>query len=68
MAEPAAPGEALAVTQGKFKGKPKGSWNPKKVKDKEGNDVMDMPCHIHPKKMKRAISFTQSIPHANVDS
>ena len=49
-AEPAAPGEALAVTQGKFKGKPKGSWNPKKVKDKEGNDVMDMPCHIHTKK------------------
>ena len=49
-AEPAAPGEALAVTQGKFKGNPKGSWNPKKVKDKEGNDVMDMPCHIHTKK------------------
>ena len=49
-AEPAAPGEALAVTQGKFKGKPKGSWNPKKVKDKEGNDVMDLPCHIHTKK------------------
>ena len=49
-AKPAAPGEALAVTQGKFKGKPKGSWNPKKVKDKEGNDVMDMPCHIHTKK------------------
>jgi len=45
-AEPAAPGEALAVTQGKFKGKPKGPWNPKKVKDKEGN-VMDFPCHIH---------------------
>ena len=49
-AEPAAPREALAVTQGKFKGKPKGSWNPKKVKDKEGNDVMDFPCHIHTKK------------------
>ena len=32
-AEPADPGEALAVVQGKFKGKPKGSWNPKKVKD-----------------------------------
>ena len=32
-AEPAAPGEALALTQGKFKGKPKGPWNPKKVKD-----------------------------------
>ena len=40
----------MAVTQGKFKGKPKGSWNPKKVKDKEGNDVMDLPCHIHMKK------------------
>ena len=49
-AEPAAPGEALAVTQGKLKGKPKGPWNPKKVKDKEGNDVMDLPCHIHMKK------------------
>ena len=49
-AELAAPGEALAVTKGKFKGKPKGSWNPKKVKDKKGNDVMDLPCHIHTKK------------------
>ena len=38
------------MTQGKFKGKPKGSWNPKKVKDKEGNDMMDLPCHIHTKK------------------
>ena len=37
-AGPAAPGEALAVTQGKFKGKPKGPWNPKKVKDQDGND------------------------------
>ena len=45
-AEPAAPGEALAVTQGKFKGKPKGSWNPKKVKDKEGNDVMDLSFYL----------------------
>ena len=49
-AEPAAPGEALALNQGKFKGKPNGPWNPKKVKDKEGNDVMDLPCHIHTKK------------------
>ena len=49
-AEPAAPSEALAVTQGKFKGKPKGSWNPKKVKDQDGNDVLDLPCHIHTKK------------------
>ena len=40
------------MTQGKFKGKPKGSWNPKKVKDKERNDVMDLPCHIHTKKDK----------------
>ena len=49
-AEPAAPGEALAVTQGKFKGKPKGPWNPKKVKDQDGNDVLDLPCHILTKK------------------
>ena len=49
-AEPAAPREPLAVTQGKFEGKPKWPWNPKKVKDKEGNDVMDLPCHIHTKK------------------
>ena len=49
-AEPAAPGEIAVVNQGKFKGKPKGSWPPKKVKDKEGNDVMDLPCHIHMKK------------------
>src|SRR4051812_47783103 len=49
-AEPAAPGEALAVTQGKFKGKPKGPWNPKKVKDQDENDVLDLPCHIHTKK------------------
>ena len=49
-AEPAAPGEALAVTQGKFKGKPKGPWNPKKLKDQDGNDVLDFPCHIHTKK------------------
>ena len=49
-AEPAAPGEALAVAQGKFKGKPKGPWAPKKVKDKDGNDVLDLPCHIHTKK------------------
>ena len=31
-AEPAALSEALAVVQGKYKGKPKGPWNPKKVK------------------------------------
>ena len=49
-AEPAAPSEALAVVQGKFKGKPKGLWNPKKVKDQDGNDVLDLPCHIHTKK------------------
>ena len=29
-ADPAAPGEALAVTQGKFKGKPKGLGTPRK--------------------------------------
>ena len=49
-AEPAAPGEALVVAQGKFKGKPKGPWNPKNVKDQDGNDVLDLPCHIHTKK------------------
>ena len=49
-AEPVAPGEALAVTPGKFKGKPKGPWNPKRVKDQDGNDVLDLPCHIHTKK------------------
>ena len=38
------------VTQGKFKGKPKGPWIPKKVKDQVGNDVLDLSCHIHTKK------------------
>ncbi len=49
-AEPAALGEIAAVAQGKFKGKPKGPWTPKKVKYQEGNDVLDLPCHIHTKK------------------
>ena len=49
-AEPAAPGEALVVAQGKFKGKPKGPWTHKKVKNQAGNDVLDLPCHIHTKK------------------
>ena len=49
-AEPATPGEALAATQGNFRGKPKGPWKPKKVKDQDGNDVLDLPCHIHTKK------------------
>ena len=49
-AKPAAPGEALVVAQGKFKGSPKGPWNPKKVKDQARNDVLDLPCHIHTKK------------------
>ena len=52
-AEPATPGEALAVVQGKYKGMPKGPWNPKKVKDQDENDVLDLPCHIHTKKTKR---------------
>ena len=43
-------GEIAAVNQGKFKGKPKGPWPPKKVKDKEGKDVLDLSCHIHTKK------------------
>ena len=38
------------MAQGKFKGKPKGPWTPKKVKDQDGNDVLDLPCHIHTKK------------------
>ena len=38
------------LNQGKFKGKLKGPWTPKKVKDQEGNDVLDLPCHIHTKK------------------
>ena len=40
----------MVVTQGKFKGKSKGPWNPKKVKDQDENDVLDLPCHIHTKK------------------
>ena len=49
-AELAARGEIAAVNQGKFKGKPKGPWPPNKVKDQAGNDVLDLPCHIHTKK------------------
>ena len=49
-AEPAGPGEAAVVTQGKFKGKPKRPQIPRKVKDQAGNDVMDLPCHIYTKK------------------
>ena len=49
-AEAAGPAEVAVLNQGKFKGKPKGPWTPKKVKDHEGNDVMDLPCHIHTKK------------------
>ena len=40
-AEPVGPGEAAVVTQGKFKGKPRGPWIPKKVKDQAGNGVLD---------------------------
>ena len=35
-AEPAGPGEAAVVNQGKFKGKPKGPWIPKKVNISSG--------------------------------
>ena len=49
-AKPAAPGEIAAVAEGNFKGKPKGPWPPKKVKDQAGNDVLDLSCHIHTKK------------------
>ena len=38
------------LNQGKFKGKPKGPLTPKKVNDQEGNDVLDLPFHIHTKK------------------
>ena len=67
-AEPAAPGEALAVTQGKFKGKPKGPWNPKKLKTRM--EMMCWICHVSstPRKMKRVISFTRNIPLDSVDS
>ena len=47
--EPAGPAEAAVLNQGKFKGKPKGPWIPKKVKDHAGNDVLDLSCHIHTK-------------------
>ena len=46
----AGPAKATVLNQGKFKGKPKGPWVPKKVKDQSGNDVLDLPCHIHTKK------------------
>ena len=49
-AEVAGPTEAAVLKQGKFKGKPKWPWVPKKVKDQAGNDVLDLPCHIHTKK------------------
>lgn len=42
--------EVAVATQGKFKGKPKGPWIPKKVKDQAGNDVLDLPCHTRTKK------------------
>ncbi|XP_073367680.1 uncharacterized protein [Aegilops tauschii subsp. strangulata] len=49
-AEPVGPDEVPVAAQGKFKGKPKGTWAPKKVKDQSGKDVMDLPCYIHTKK------------------
>ena len=49
-AEAARPAEAAVLNHGKFKGKPKGPWNSKKVKDQDGNDLLDLPCHIHTKK------------------
>ena len=67
-AEPAAPGEALAVTQGKFKGKPKGPWNPKRLKTR--TEMMCWTYHVSStqRKMKRVISFTRNIPLDSVDS
>src|SRR3954462_11688195 len=67
-AEPAAPREALAVTQGKFKGKPRGPWNPKKVKDQDGNDVLDLPCHIHTKKYEEGNLIYPKHPLNSVSS
>ena len=43
-AEPAAPGEALAVTQGKFKGNPKDLGTPRKLKTK--TEMMCWICHV----------------------
>ena len=37
---PQGPTEVVVLNQGKFKGKPKGPWIPKKVKDQAGNDVL----------------------------
>ena len=51
-AEPAGLAEAAVLNQGKFKGKPKKPWTLKKVKDQSGQDVLDLPCHIHTKKDK----------------
>ena len=41
---------AVVNTQRKFKGKPKGQWTPKKMKDHSSQDVLDLPCPIHMKK------------------
>ena len=49
-AEVVGPAKVAVLNQGKFKGKPKGPWTPKKVKDQAGNDVFDLPCRIHTKK------------------
>ena len=49
-AEAAGLAEAAVLNQGKFKGKPKGLWTTKKVKDQARNVVLDLPCHIHTKK------------------
>ena len=49
-AKTAGPAEAAVLNQGKFKGKPKGPWIPKKVKDQVGNYVLDLLSHIHTKK------------------
>ena len=67
-AKPAGPGEATILNQGKFKGKPKGPWTPKKVKDQSGNDVLDLPCHIHTKKDEEGNLIYPSIPLDSVDS
>ena len=49
----ASPAKAAVLNQGKFKGKPKGPWIPKKVKDQAVNDFLDLPCHVHTKKTRR---------------
>jgi len=50
-ADGSAQAEAAALAgQAKNKGKAKDKWVPKKKKDQSGQDVLDLPCHIHTRK------------------